>query len=96
MPRCDLCGTESRLEARYCNQCGASLSDGGVANVSPEWTTTEELLELSKALSSTLDLHLLLKKIDELVRILNVKVFESDNELLTISNVSRVREKLAS
>ncbi|RLA11561.1 MAG: hypothetical protein DRQ59_09525 [Gammaproteobacteria bacterium] len=40
--------------------------------------------------------EVLLKKIDELVRILNVKVFESDNELLTISNVSRVREKLAS
>ncbi|MFA9421200.1 MAG: cell division protein ZipA C-terminal FtsZ-binding domain-containing protein [Gammaproteobacteria bacterium] len=40
--------------------------------------------------------EVLLKKIDELVRILNVKVFESDNELLTISNVTRVREKLAS
>jgi FtsZ-interacting cell division protein ZipA len=40
--------------------------------------------------------EVLLKKIDELVRILNVKVFESDNELLTMSNVTRVREKLAS
>jgi len=65
MPSCYLCGTECKLEARYCNQCGASFNDGGVASVSPEWATTEELLELSKALSSTLDLHLLLKKIDD-------------------------------
>ena len=37
----------------------------------------------------------MLKKIDELVRLLNVKVFLPGQELLTISDVSRVREKLA-
>jgi FtsZ-interacting cell division protein ZipA len=40
--------------------------------------------------------EVMLKKIDELVRLLDVKVFESNNELLTISNVTRIREKLAS
>jgi len=36
----------------------------------------------------------LLKKIDELVRILNVKVYKSSHELLTISDVTSVRKKL--
>ena len=37
----------------------------------------------------------MLKKIDELVRLLNVKVFKPGQELLTISDVTSVREKLA-
>jgi hypothetical protein len=36
----------------------------------------------------------MLKKIDELVRTLNVKVFKPGQELLTISDVTSVREKL--
>ncbi len=40
--------------------------------------------------------EVMLKKIDELVRLLNVKVFQSNNELLTISNVTGVRKKLES
>lgn len=36
----------------------------------------------------------LLKKVDELVRILNVKVFKSTQELLTISDVTTARKKL--
>jgi hypothetical protein len=36
----------------------------------------------------------LLKKIDELVRILNVKVYKSGQELLTISDVTSARKKL--
>jgi FtsZ-interacting cell division protein ZipA len=40
--------------------------------------------------------EVMLKKIDELVRLLNVKVFQSNNELLTISHVSGVRKKLES
>jgi len=36
----------------------------------------------------------LLKKIDELVRILNVKVYKSSHELLTISDVTSARKKL--
>lgn len=38
--------------------------------------------------------ELMLKKIDELVRLLNVKVYQSNHELLTISNVTQVREML--
>jgi FtsZ-interacting cell division protein ZipA len=37
----------------------------------------------------------LLKKVDELVRLLNVKVYKPDQQLLTISDVTTVREKLA-
>ncbi len=37
----------------------------------------------------------LLKKVDELVRLLNVKVYKPDQHLLTISDVTAVREKLA-
>ena len=66
MPKCHLCGYECGDEARYCAQCGARVDDREEAATptSPEWATTEELLELSKTLSSTLDLHLLLRKID--------------------------------
>ncbi|MDH3387338.1 MAG: cell division protein ZipA C-terminal FtsZ-binding domain-containing protein [Gammaproteobacteria bacterium] len=37
----------------------------------------------------------MLKKVDELVRMLNVKVYKPDQELLTISDVTATREKLA-
>ncbi|MBT8433392.1 MAG: cell division protein ZipA C-terminal FtsZ-binding domain-containing protein [Gammaproteobacteria bacterium] len=37
----------------------------------------------------------MLKKIDELVRLLNVEVYTSNQDLLTISEVTSVREKLA-
>jgi hypothetical protein len=37
----------------------------------------------------------MLKKIDELVRILNLKVYKPNHELLTISDVTEIREKLA-
>lgn len=38
--------------------------------------------------------ELMLKKIDELVRLLKVKVFQSNHDLLTMSDVTRVRNKL--
>ena len=38
--------------------------------------------------------ELMLKKIDELVRLLNVKVYQSNHELLTISNITQVRKML--
>jgi FtsZ-interacting cell division protein ZipA len=38
--------------------------------------------------------ELMLKKIDELVRLLKVKVFQSNHDLLTMSDVTRVRDKL--
>ncbi len=37
----------------------------------------------------------MLKKIDELVRVLNLKVYKPTQELLTISDVTEVREKLS-
>jgi hypothetical protein len=37
----------------------------------------------------------MLKKIDELVRMLNVKVYLPSQELLTISDVTSMREKLS-
>jgi hypothetical protein len=35
-----------------------------------------------------------LKKIDELVRILNLKVYKADQELLTISDITETRKSL--
>ena len=37
----------------------------------------------------------MLKKVDELVRMLNVKVYKPNQELLTISDVTSVRESLS-
>jgi len=37
----------------------------------------------------------MLKKIDELVRLLNVKVYQSDQQLLTISEVTEIRKRLS-
>ncbi len=67
MPECHLCGYEYEDGARYCAQCGVSVnaSETTAELTSPEWETIEELLDLSKALSSTLDLDLLLRKIDD-------------------------------
>ena len=39
--------------------------------------------------------EVMLKKIDELVRLLNVKVYQSDQQLLTISEVTEIRQKLS-
>ncbi len=67
MPECHLCGYEYEDGARYCAQCGVSVnaSETTAELTSPEWETIEELLDLSKVLSSTLDLDLLLRKIDD-------------------------------
>lgn len=67
MPICHLCNYECTDDARYCAQCGFKLNDRDAASISmsPDWANTEELLELSRALSSTLDPQLLLKKIDD-------------------------------
>ncbi len=40
--------------------------------------------------------EIMLKKIDELVRVLNVKVYQSSQDLLTISEVTQVRKRLRS
>ncbi len=38
--------------------------------------------------------ELMLKKVDELVRLLDVKVYQSNHELLTMANITQVRKKL--
>ena len=40
--------------------------------------------------------EIMLKKIDEMVRLLNVKVYQSNQQLLTISEVTEIRQKLSS
>jgi len=51
-------------------------------------------IDLDSCENSRLAYESMLKKIDELVRILNVKVYKFDHELLTISDVTSIREKL--
>ena len=40
--------------------------------------------------------EVMLKKIDEVVRLLSLKVYQSDQQLLTISEVTEIRQKLSS
>ena len=52
-------------------------------------------IDLDSCETPSLAYESMLKKIDELVRMLNVKVFKPNTELLTISDVTEIREKLA-
>ena len=52
-------------------------------------------IDLDLCNSPHLAYEAMLKKIDELVRILNVEVYKPNQDLLTISDVTSVREKLA-
>ena len=77
----------------------ASLSAPG------DFATLEKLEFTTLGLNCFIDLDVcdnprlayeaMLKKIDELVRLLNVKVYKPSQELLTISDVTSVRERLA-
>jgi len=51
-------------------------------------------IDLDSCANPRLAYESMLKKIDELVRMLNVKVYKPDHELLTISDVTSIREKL--
>ncbi len=51
-------------------------------------------IDLDSCGNALLAYEAMLKKIDELARILNVKVYKPDHELLTISDVTDIREKL--
>ena len=76
----------------------ASLSEPGnfreIEN--PDFTTLgfNCFIDLDSCANPRLAYEAMLKKIDELVRILNVKVYKPDNELLTISDVTSIRENL--
>ena len=54
----------------------------------------EKLIDLESSINPSRAYETMLKKIDELVRLLNVKVYKADHELLTISDVTDVRSKL--
>jgi len=51
-------------------------------------------IDLDSCSNPPLAYESMLKKIDELVRMLNVKVYKPDHELLTISDVTSIRERL--
>ena len=51
-------------------------------------------IDLDESENPGRDFETLLKKVDELVRVLNVKVYKPSQELLTISDVTQIREKL--
>lgn len=77
----------------------ASLSNPG------DFSTLEQLEFTTLGLNCFIDLDVcdnprlayeaMLKKIDELVRMLNLKVYKPSQELLTISDVTSVREQLS-
>jgi FtsZ-interacting cell division protein ZipA len=52
-------------------------------------------IDLDLCESPRLAYEAMLKKIDELVRILNVEVYKPNQDLLTMSDVTSVRDKLA-
>ena len=52
-------------------------------------------IDLDFSTSPRLAYESMLKKIDELVRVLNVEVYKPGHELLTLSDVTDIREKLA-
>ena len=52
-------------------------------------------IDLDSCESPRMAYESMLKKIDELVRLLNIEVYKPNYELLTISDVTEVREKLA-
>jgi HD-GYP domain-containing protein (c-di-GMP phosphodiesterase class II) len=76
------------------NDRDASITPTSPEHQTPEWATAEELLELSKALSSTLDLHLLLRKIDDsAVRLTgavagSIMLFDEDRKSLHFRSLS--------
>ncbi len=77
----------------------ASLIKPGVFTdiENPEFTTLgfNCFIDLDNCDNPGLAYEIMLKKIDELVRMLNVKVYKPSQELLTISDVTAIRRKLA-
>lgn len=65
---------------------------------SPEFTTLglNCFINLETDGNAFKNYETMLKKIDELVRLLNLKVYQSNQQLLTISDVTDIRKKLSS
>ena len=95
---------EGLLEYRQADDTGdiafriASLSKpGDFANVGDLDFSTLGLncfIDLDDCENPQLAYEALLKKVDELVRFLNLKVYQADQELLTISDVTETRKSL--
>jgi FtsZ-interacting cell division protein ZipA len=95
---------EGLLEYRQANDTGdiafriASLSTpGDFSNVGDLDFSTLGLncfIDLDDCESPQLAYETLLKKVDELVRFLNLKVYKANQELLTISDVNETRKSL--
>lgn len=77
-----------------------NLSDPGhfIEMGNPEFSTQgfNCFINLQSNSNPTASYEMMLKKIDELVRLLNVKVYQPNHELLTISDVTRIRSNLVS
>ena len=95
---------EGLLEYRQADDTGdvafriASLSKpGDFANVGdPDFSTLglDCFIDLDDCENPQLAYETLLKKVDELVRFLNLKVYQANQELLTISDVTETRKSL--
>jgi FtsZ-interacting cell division protein ZipA len=72
--------------------------DIGIANGNAEFSTQgfNCFINLQDNSNPAASYEIMLKKIDELVRLLNVKVYQPNHDLLTISDVTRIRSKLLS
>jgi FtsZ-interacting cell division protein ZipA len=66
--------------------------------VNPEFSTQgfNCFIDLQSNSNPSASYEIMLKKIDELVRLLNVKVYQPNHDLLTISDVTQTRSKLDS
>src|SRR5690349_14151304 len=62
--KCPHCAQELQLAGKFCYHCGRSLETSQDTEGVYTWAM-EDLFEIAKALTSTLDLDLLLKKIGQ-------------------------------
>jgi len=89
---------EFREEGEIAFQVASLTAPGNFSEIGKlEFTTLgfNFFIDLDSCESPRLAYEAMLKKIDELVRILNVEVYKPNQDLLTISDVTSVREKLA-
>ena len=89
---------EYREEGEVAFQVASLSQPGDFAAINKLDFTTLGLncfIDLDDCQNPRLAYEAMLKKIDELVRLLNVKVYKPDQELLTFSDVTAIREQLS-
>jgi len=94
-------GAEGHLEYRKPGELYFSIASlsapGHFSDIDQLDFTTQGFncfIDLKTNHDAEISYELMLKKIDELVRLLSVKVYQTNHELLTISNITEVRKKL--